>query len=185
MQEKLLKVTQPSKNHKLILTLDIDSVYGHMHLDIFKKSFQKPVILNISNSERSFESDTNNIKTNYHMLYDGNSVSLKNCAHAKLGTCPNTDFGPLDIFIVLLNSDKTSQNLHLLVFEYLKSKIDHLNKVKGSYIHAELRNLKYKTNTNQPAENITSNHVKCEDLFVILEPLFKIKLKKLQAYHLF
>lgn len=103
-------------------TLDLDALFGHMPYDIFKKSFKKNICIEVDNSARRAFIKKNKIKTQYMIQLDplrSEKTKIKSLPHVRLGSCKTTDFGPMEIFLVLTKTNLTSAELKSIVYENL------------------------------------------------------------------
>ena len=155
--------------NKMFYTLDIDSLYGDMPFEIFKLSFKQTIKLSIDNSPKSVYKRDNIIKTS-HFFKDTDFVArIQHLPHLRIGTA--TDFGNLDVFLILTNFGKTIEQFSSFVYMNIKKSLKRLGQDTPTGFLATVTDIVPKNKTSQHFEGIkvTLNH---EDLIKVLEYAF-------------
>lgn len=159
-------------DNTLSQTLDLDSLFGHMTYSTFKKAYKSNIQVDINNSPQRVFSHDNVIKTNYKFnLENDTPKSIKKLPHCRLGTSLSTEFGSLDIYLVLLNSNLPAQELKSIVYSEMKKSIQNLGQQASSFFFTKISEIKATSDQELNSEEIKCI-VSCHDFIKALEFLF-------------
>ena len=173
----IVPLKYPRVNNSLHQTLDLDSLFGHMSYATFKKAYKSNIQMDINNSPLRVFSHDNVVKINYKFHLETDSPkSIKKLPHCRLGTSLSTEFGSLDIFIVLLNSSLSAQELKSVVYSQIKTSILDLGQQASSFFFSKVSEIKTTGKNALNFEEIKCN-VSCGDFMMALDHLFNVRFR--------
>lgn len=171
-----LPIIIPRGNDFLSHTLDLDSLFGNMSFDKFKDTFKQKIDLEINNSPASVYAKTYRIKTD-HTIYtpETHKKRINELPHVRIGSAKYTDFGSLDIYIVVQTTKYDDMELKATAFQELKQSIVSYFSKAASCQFLESKPLISKSNDVFQCEQITGN-VRISDFSSIMEHLINKRL---------
>ena len=124
------------QNKPLLLSLDLDSLYGNMPTEVFKNSFLQNFTLSI-NSNGSYNP---RIHTNLRIPINGQFLNVKSLPHVKLGSAKQTDFGVLDIFVYFTAIPRQLESdIKLRVYSTIEKIIRLKQNLNNSFFFAKMK----------------------------------------------
>jgi hypothetical protein len=96
----------------LAYTIDLDSLFGYMPFEVFARSFKCNILLELDNIPKRVDLASNHIKTD-HILENstGRVEPIKTLPHVRLGTASTSEFGSLDLYLLLSERDYPQADL--------------------------------------------------------------------------
>ena len=162
----IVPLHEAGKDDTLTLNLDLDSIFGLMSFETFKLTFKQCIALDLSPEANLAFNKMNCIKTNHSFGNDPQPAdSIHKKPHVRLGTCVCTEFGSLDFYFVLLDSQIDKESLREEVFNHFFSNCSLLGNKAPSLGYAKGRRM---DSASGSFRSIASAH----DFKLAIEPLF-------------
>lgn len=162
-------------------TLDLDAVYGHMPFEVFRDSFQQSINMELDNSPKRVILTGNSIKIGHliEVMHDDMVVMtpIKELPHVRIGAAQATDFGSLDIYFVLGESDHTRTELKSIVYDEIKEGMRELGSSAASSFFTKITDIGKNNNDQGIASEQLTVKLSCEDLKKVIRCLFYSRFK--------